>query len=214
MDIEIWSDVACPFCYVGKRNFEQALERFDGRDSVTVSWRSYQLDPTRPLDPEGDAIDLLARKFGGRERALELNGQMTATAAKAGLEYHLDKVIPTNTLDAHRLTHLAAKHGVQDAVEEGLFAAYFMHGEHIGQPETLVRIGTEAGLDADAIEAMLASDEFADEVREDIETAYGFGISGVPTFVINRRYAITGAQPVETIHQTLEKIAQELASAA
>ena len=214
MDIEIWSDVACPFCYVGKRHFEHALEQFDGRDSVTVTWRSYQLDPNRPLDPVGDVHDLLARKVGGRERALQMNEQMTAMAAQAGLEYHLDETIPTNTFDAHRLAHLGAKHGVQDAVVEELFAAYFTRGEHIGKPETLVKIGVAAGLEAEAVEAMLASDAFADEVREDIETAYEFGISGVPTFVIERRFGITGAQPVEAIRQALEKIAQELASAA
>ena len=214
MNIEIWSDVACPFCYVGKRHFEKALEQFDGRDSVNVTWRSYQLDPSRPRDPEGDVHDLLARKVGGRERALELNDRMTAMAADAGLDFHLDKTIPTNTFDAHRLSHLAARHGVQDAVVEALFKAYFVDGEHIGRPETLVRIGTEAGLDAQAVEEMLAGDAEAEAVKEDIETAYGFGISGVPTFVVERRYAITGAQPVEAIRATLEKIAQELGSPA
>ena len=208
MDIEIWSDVACPFCYVGKRHFEAALEQFSGRDDVTVTWRSYQLDPNRPVDPEGDVHDLLARKVGGRERALELNRQMTGMAAAAGLEFHLDKVIPTNTFDAHRLTHLATKQGKQDDVVERLFKAYFVDGEHIGKPDTLAKIG--AGLEG--VGELLASDEFSDEVRDDVETAWGFGISGVPTFVIERRFALTGAQPVETIHATLEKVAQQLAS--
>jgi predicted DsbA family dithiol-disulfide isomerase len=208
MEIEIWSDVACPFCYVGKRHFEAALERFEGKDDVTVTWRSYQLDPNRPLDPEGDVHDLLARKVGGRERAIQMNHQMTAMAAQAGLEYHLDKVIPTNTFDAHRLTHLAAKQGRQDAIVEALFKAYFCDGEHIGKPDTLKRIGA----DLDGVDTLLESDEYADEVRDDIETAWGFGISGVPTFVINRRFAITGAQPVETIRATLEKVAEQLAS--
>jgi predicted DsbA family dithiol-disulfide isomerase len=210
MEIEIWSDVACPFCYLGKRHFEKALELFDGRDDANVTWRSYQLDPRRPVDPIGDVHDLLARKVGGRERALEMNRRMTAMAADAGLDYHLDDVIPTNTFDAHRLAHLGLRHGVQDAVVEGLFKAYFVEGRHIGKLETLVEIGTAAGIED--VEPALAGDAFADEVRDDVETAYGFGISGVPTFVIERRYAITGAQPVELIHATLDKIAEELAA--
>jgi predicted DsbA family dithiol-disulfide isomerase len=211
MEIEIWSDVACPFCYVGKRHFEQALERFDGRDDVNVTWRAYQLDPQRPVDPQGDVHDLLARKVGGRERAIEMNRQMTAMAAEAGLEYHLDDVIPTNTFDAHRLAQLGLTHGVQDAVVEGLFKAYFVEGRHIGKLETLAEIGAAAGLED--VESALAGNAFAEEVQSDIETAYGFGISGVPTFVVERRYAITGAQPVELIHATLDKIAGELAAA-
>jgi predicted DsbA family dithiol-disulfide isomerase len=211
MEIEIWSDVACPFCYVGKRHFERALELFDGRDDVNVTWRAYQLDPQRPVDPQGDVHDLLARKVGGRERAIEMNRRMTAMAADAGLDYHLDDMIPTNTFDAHRLARLALEKGVQDAVVEALFKAYFVEGRHIGRIETLAEIGAAAGLEG--VEDALSGDAFAADVRDDIETAYGFGISGVPTFVIERRYAITGAQPVELIHQTLDKIAGELAAA-
>jgi predicted DsbA family dithiol-disulfide isomerase len=211
MNVEIWSDVACPFCYVGKRHFEQALERFDGE--VTVTWRAFQLDPSRPRDPEGDVHDLLARKVGGRERAIELNRQMTAMAAAAGLDFHLDQTIPANTFDAHRLSHLALREGVQDAVVERLFQAYFVNGEHIGDTETLVRIGTESGMDGDAVRAVLAGDAEGDAVRDDIQTAAGFGLRGVPTFVIGRRYGLTGAQPVEQILEGLERIAGDLAAA-
>lgn len=208
MHIEIWSDLVCPYCYIGKRNFETALARFEHRDDVEVSWRSFQLAPDLPRDVEGDVHDYLAAKYGGgRERAKEMNARVTETAAAAGLTYNLDSAVLGNTFDAHRVTHLAARHGLQDEAEERLFRAYFTESEHLADPETLVRLASEIGLDPDEVRTTLAGDEFADAVRADIQAAHEMGISGVPTFVVDRRYAITGAQPPELILRALEQIA-------
>ncbi len=208
MHIEIWSDLVCPYCYIGKRNFETALARFEHRDDVEVSWRSFQLAPDLPRDVEGDVHDYLAAKYGGgRERAKEMNARVTETAAAAGLTYNLDSAVLGNTFDAHRVTHLAARHGLQDEAEERLFRAYFTESEHLADPETLVRLASEIGLDPGEVRTMLAGDEFADAVRADIQAAHEMGISGVPTFVVDRRYAITGAQPPELILRALEQIA-------
>ncbi len=208
MHIEIWSDLVCPYCYIGKRNFETALARFEHRDEVEVSWRSFQLAPDLPRDVEGDVHDYLAAKYGGgRERAKEMNARVTETAAAAGLTYNLDSAVLGNTFDAHRVTHLAARHGLQDEAEERLFRAYFTESEHLADPETLVRLASEIGLDPGEVRTMLAGDEFADAVRADIQAAHEMGISGVPTFVVDRRYAITGAQPPELILRALEQIA-------
>src|SRR4051794_26489846 len=207
MEIEIWSDVMCPFCYIGKRNFEAALERFEHRDEVDVTWRSFQLAPDLPQRVEGDVHDYLAAKYGGgRERAKAMNDRVSETAAAAGLTYNLDSAVLGNTFDAHRLAHLAARHGLQDEAEERLFAAYFTQSEHIADPDTLVRIGEEIGLEADDVRAMQASDEFADAVRAEAREAVELGINGVPAFVIDRRYMISGAQPADHILSALEQI--------
>src|SRR4051794_11510594 len=142
MKVEIWSDVVCPFCYIGKRNFEAALERFEQRDEVDVRWRSFQLDPAGPRSPEGDLHDHLAAKYGGgRERVIEMNARVTETAASVGLRFDLDNARRGNTVDAHRVVHLAREHGLEDVAEERLFAGYFSEGEHIADRETLVRLG-------------------------------------------------------------------------
>src|SRR4051794_511010 len=178
MEIEIWSDVMCPFCYIGKRNFEAALERFEHRDEVDVTWRSFQLAPDLPRRVDGDVHDYLAAKYGGgRENAKAMNARVTETAAAAGLAYDLDSAVLGNTFDAHRLTHLAARHGLQDAAEERLFAAYFTQREHIADHQTLVRLGSEIGLDPEEVRAMLAGDEYGDVVRSDMREARELGIT-------------------------------------
>jgi len=203
LTVEIWSDVVCPWCYVGKRRFEKALAAFEHRDEVAVVWRSFELDPHAPREREGSSAEHLARKYGMTvEQAERTNAQMTALAAGEGLEYHLDRTCGGNSFDAHRLVHLAAEHGLQDAMQERLMRAYFTEGEAIGDAGTLARLATELGLDP----APLARpDAYADAVRADEALAARIGIHGVPYFVLDRRYGVSGAQPSELLLQALEK---------
>jgi predicted DsbA family dithiol-disulfide isomerase len=206
MRVEIWSDLMCPFCYIGKRHFEAALEGFEGRDDVEVVWRSFQLDPALPREPEDDVYGMLGRKFGwDREEARGHTGHVVAQAAAAGLEYDMDAAVPTNTFDAHRLVHLAAAHGLQDEAEERLFAAYFTAGENLADHATLVRLGAGIGLDAGAVADMLASGAYAEDVAAECRDAAALGLTGVPAFVIDRRVGIFGAQPVDHMLAVLRR---------
>jgi predicted DsbA family dithiol-disulfide isomerase len=206
MDVEIWMDIGCPFCYIGKRRFEQALERFPHADQLNIRYRSFQLDPSAPKDPEYDLYDHLAAKFGiSREQAKEMNVQVAAQAREAGLEFRFDQVIPANSLDAHRLIQFADKHGKKIEVVERLFRAYFTEGRHIGKTDTLVEIAEEAGLNREQTLEMLKSDACLDEVERDGQEAGRIGIRAVPFYVFNRRYAITGAQPIEMYVDALNK---------
>jgi predicted DsbA family dithiol-disulfide isomerase len=203
--VEIWSDVVCPWCAIGKRRFEKALARFAHRDEVEVTWHSFELDPSAPREQDGDLADHLAAKYGlTRERAEAMHRQMTESAAAEGWDFHFERARRGNTFDAHRLLHLAAERGVQDAVKERLFRAYFTEGEAIADHATLVRLVAEAGLDADEARAVLASDRYAAEVRADERQAQAYGITGVPFFVVDRRYGVSGAQPPEALLQALE----------
>jgi len=204
--VEIWSDVVCPWCYIGKRRFERGLAAFEHRDEVEVVWRSFELDPRAPRDSEEDQVERLARKYGmTREAALAAQARVTGLAAGEGLTYRLDVARPTNTFDAHRLLHLAAERGVQAAAEERLFAAYFTEGRRLGDPETLVSLAGDVGLDEAAARDVLGGDAYADAVAGDEREAAELGISAVPFFVIDRRYGISGAQPAELIHSALEQ---------
>jgi predicted DsbA family dithiol-disulfide isomerase len=206
MQIDIWSDVMCPWCAVGKARFEAALSRFEHRDAVTVRWRSFELDPNAPAETEGEYVMLLARKYGRtREQAQSMIDQMTKTAADAGLDFDFSKVRPGNTFDAHRLLHLAAERGCQDALKTRLLRAYLSEGEAVGQPEVLQRLATEVGLDAQEVAALLSGDGHADAVRHDEQQAREFGINGVPFFVLGGRFAVSGAQPAEVMEKALEK---------
>jgi predicted DsbA family dithiol-disulfide isomerase len=206
MKVEVWSDIFCPFCYIGKRKFEQALEQFPQRDEVEVVWHSFQLNPEAPLEFEGDVNEMLANKYGmTRQRAQEMNDRVTHQAAEVGLVYKLDQAQLTNSFDAHRLSHLAAAHGKQDEAEEALFTAYFTEGRHLGRHETLAEIGSEIGLDAEDVAATLASDAYAREVNADIAQARSFGINGVPFFIFDRTYAVSGAQPSEVFLTALQR---------
>ncbi len=206
MEIEIWSDVACPWCYVGKRRFEAALAQFEHRDEVEVVWRSFELDPQAPAERSGDRVAHLAQKYGmSLEQARESQQQMTDTAAGEGLTFRLDIARAGNTFDAHRVVHLAREHGLQDAVKERLLHAYFSEGELISDRETLVALGAEVGLAAEELRATLAGDRFAGEVREDERSAASLGISAVPTFVIDRAIGVSGAQPPETLLALLRR---------
>lgn len=200
LQVEIWSDIACPWCYVGKRRFETALAAFEHRDAVTVHWRSFELDPSAPPEREGAYADHLARKYGrSREEAEAMLAQMTAVAAAEGLEFRFDRARMGSTFDGHRLVHLGAAHGVQDAVKERLLRAYLTEGASMADHDALTRLGVEAGLPEDEVVALLAGDRFAADVREDERLAAGFGLRGVPCFVVDRARAATGAQDPEVL---------------
>jgi predicted DsbA family dithiol-disulfide isomerase len=206
MDVEIWSDIACPWCYIGKRRFEAALERFEHRDQVQVTWRSFELDPDAPPERHGDLAARLAEKYGmsvAQARASQQN--LTDMAAGEGLTYHFDKARSGNTFDAHRIIALAAEHGLQDAMKERLLSAYFTEGELVSDPEALVRLASEVGVPADAVRETLASDRFAEEVHDDELTARRLGISAVPTFVVDRALGASGAQPPDQLLALLEQ---------
>jgi len=204
--VEIWSDVVCPWCYIGKRRFESALEQFEHRDEVTVMWRSFELDPEAPRDVHGTAAERLADKYGmSIERALNLHAEMTQRAAAEGLEFHFERARGGNTFDAHRMIHLAATYGHQAAAKERLMRAYFTEGEAISDHETLVRLVSELGVDAEEARAALELDRFAEDVREDENLAAQLGIQGVPFFVLDRHYGVSGAQPPEVLLGVLER---------
>jgi predicted DsbA family dithiol-disulfide isomerase len=203
--VEIWSDVVCPWCAIGKHRFEKALSRFAHRDEVEVSFHSFELDPDAPHEQDGDLADHLAAKYGmSRERAEEMHRQTTATAAEDGWDFHFERARRGNTFDAHRLLHLAAERSVQDAVKERLFRGYFTEGEQIADHATLARLGSEAGLEADEAREVLGSDRYADAVRADQRQAQAFGITAVPFFVVDRKYGVAGAQPPDSLLQVLE----------
>ena len=210
MKVEIWSDVACPWCYIGKRRFEAATAEFEHRDQLEVVWRSFELDPSAPARREGTPAEHLARKYGTTAlQAAQMNSRMSDAAAGDGLAYRLDELKMGNTFDAHRLIHLGAERGVQDAVKERLLAAYLTEGEAISDRETLVRLAAEAGLDPLEARAMLDSGRFTAEVRADEREAGELGINGVPFFVLDRRYGISGAQPPELLLEALRQAWQE-----
>jgi predicted DsbA family dithiol-disulfide isomerase len=206
MHVEIWSDIACPWCYVGKRRFEAALAAFEHRDDVTVTWRSFELDPTAPRERAVDGATHLAEKYGtSREQAVAMQQRMTDVAAEEGLEFRFDRARAGNTFDAHRLIHLAAAHGMQDAMKERLMRAYLTEGEPIGDPEALARVAIDAGLPEDEVRELLAGDRFGAEVRDDERTAAQFGIHAVPFFVVDRALGASGAQPSEVFAELLRR---------
>jgi predicted DsbA family dithiol-disulfide isomerase len=208
MQVDIFSDVVCPWCSVGNRRFEAALSRFEHADEIDVVWRAYELDPQAPAVREGDYADRLSRKYGmSRPQAASAIERLTATAAAEGLDFHFERARPGNTFDAHRLLHYARAvgPGVQDALKERLFSAYFTEGEAIGERATLVRLATEVGLDEGEVTDILAGDRYAEEVRADEREALELGVSGVPFFVVDGKFGIAGAQDADTILNVLER---------
>ncbi|HEY0132659.1 MAG TPA: DsbA family oxidoreductase [Nannocystis sp.] len=199
--IDVWSDIACPWCHVGKRRLEAALEQFPHRDAVEVVWHSFELDPSAPRTSEAAPYaGRLARKYGTSVAdAQQMIDRMTETAARDGLDFHFEKIRPGNTFDAHRLLHLAHTRGLQDALKERLFLAYLGEGEAIGEPEVLARVAVEAGLELDEVRRVLDGDAFAAAVRADEEQARSLGIRGVPFFVFDGRHAVSGAHPSDTL---------------
>ena len=212
MQLEIWSDIACPWCYIGKRRLEAALADFEHDDEVEITWRSFELDPSAPPEREGELAGHLARKYGMPiEQARASQQGLTETAAAQGLEFHFEQARSGNTFDGHRLVHLAADHGLQGEMKERLLRAYFTEGRLISDPETLVVLGVEVGVPETEIRGLLESDRFADAVRADEQAAAGLGVSGVPTFIVDRAIGVTGAQPPELL---LEMLRQGRARAA
>jgi predicted DsbA family dithiol-disulfide isomerase len=204
LTVEIWSDVVCPWCYIGKRRFEAAVARFP--HEVAVVWRSFELDPGAPAVREHGATEHLASKYGmSVEQAQSSHAQMTELAAREGLEYHFETARGGNSFDAHRLIHLAAARGKQAEAQERVMRAYFTEGVAIGDREQLVALAAELGLDPDEARSVLESDTYADAVREDEHLAQRIGIHGVPFFVLGRRYGVSGAQPADILVQALEK---------
>ncbi|WP_104104793.1 DsbA family protein [Arthrobacter sp. 08Y14] len=213
MKIDIWSDIACPWCYIGKRRFEAALAAFPHRNEVEVTWRSYQLDPSLPAHYDGTEVQYLSERKGiDPEQLAGMLEQVTAQAAGEGLSYDFDSLVVANSFPAHRLIHLARAEGgseAADAVKEALLSAHFEKGQDIGSTEVLSGIGAAAGVDPDRVRSMLATDEYTDAVNADIAQARSLGVSGVPFFVLDEKYGISGAQPVELFTSALEQAWQE-----
>jgi predicted DsbA family dithiol-disulfide isomerase len=215
LSVDIWSDIVCPWCYLGKRRFELALAAFPHRDEVAVTWHSFELDPQAPREHGLPAAEHLAAKYGiGVEQARASQAQLTELGAEVSLAYDFDRARGGNTFDAHRAIHLAASHGLQGAAKERLMRGYFAEGEPIGDPEAVVRLVAEVGVDAGEARAALAGDAYVDAVRADEELARRVGITGVPFFVLGRRYGVSGAQPPELLLQSLERAWRELAAGA
>jgi len=210
MKVEIWSDIMCPFCYIGKRRFEEALAHFPHADQVQVQWRSFELDPTMQTNPQQTIHELLAERKGmSVEQGRQMNTQMAQHAATVGLTFDFDKTIPANTFNAHRLIHLAAAHGRQDAMKERIFRAYFTEGQNIDDPATLTTLAAELTLPAAEVAGLFDTDIYAQDVRHDEYQARQLGVRGVPYFVFADKYAVSGAQPSELFQEVLEKVWEE-----
>lgn len=205
MKVEIWSDVMCPFCYIGKRKFEQALSQFPEKDNIQLIWKSYQLSPNMKTNPDKNINQYLAEHKGiSLERAKEMNDHVTNLAKQVGLVYNFDTAIVANSFNAHRFSHFAKHSDKQNEAEEKLFAAYFTEGKNTDDIQTLLDIGMEIGLDKSVLKTVLESDRYADEVKADIYEAHQIGVRGVPFFVFDRKYAVSGAQDSSVFLQTLE----------
>lgn len=208
--IDVWSDIACPWCFIGKRNLENGLAAASADDdapTVEVTYHSFELSPDTPVDFEGSSTDFLATHKGiSREQAQQMNDRVTGIAADAGLTYHLDDVQHTNTVKAHELLHFAKEQGRQLDLAERLMSAYFIEGRHVGREDDLVDLAVEAGLDADAARDALQSGRYLGAVRADQAQATAYGINGVPFFVIDGKYGVSGAQPAEAFTQIVRQV--------
>ncbi|KHL03499.1 DsbA family oxidoreductase [Sinomonas humi] len=208
MNVDIWSDIACPWCFIGKRRFEKALAGFPHKDQVTVTWHSFQLDPSLPEHYDGTELEYLSQRKGMPEdRVAQMFEQVTQVAAGEGLAYDFSTVVVANSFPAHELLHLAKARGTEgaaDAVKEALLSAHFEHGKDIGSRQVLIEVGTAAGLAEADITAALDAGTYRDAVRADIREAQALGIQGVPFFVLDRKYGVSGAQPAELFAQALD----------
>ena len=206
MRIEIWSDVVCPWCYIGKRRLEQALAEFDHGDQVEVLYRSFELDPSAPQEAVETTVEALARKWGtdvaGARQAMARGDEV---AAEVGLHFRHHDAPRARTIDAHRLLHLARDLGLQAELKEALLAAYFTRGESMADHDVLRKVAADVGIDPSRADEVLGSDEYADAVEADLREAVSLGASGVPFYVVDRKYGISGAQPTEVFAQVLDK---------
>jgi protein disulfide-isomerase len=210
LKIQIWSDIMCPFCYIGKRRIEEALTLFEHKEAVEIEWKSFQLDAGFIPSPEDNVIEHLAEKYEKDTAwAQTMVDNMAENAKTAGLDFHFEKAVLANSHNAHRLLHLAKKHNLANELEELLFKAYLTEGKDLNNLNTLRELGIEAGLEAEAVAQVLHSDAYSTAVKQDIQEANSIGVQGVPFFVFDNKYAISGAQPATAFLQTLEKVWQE-----
>lgn len=210
LKIQIWSDIMCPYCYIGKRRIEGALAQFNHKDAVEIEWKSFQLDSNFVASADDNIYDHLAEKYRkDREWAKEMVDNMTQNAKNSGLEFNFDKAILANSYNAHRLLHLAKKHHLGDSLKELIFKAYLTDGKNVDDLATLSALGQEVGMDKDLVEGVLNSDAYGDAVKQDIMMAQQIGVQGVPFFVFENKYAVSGAQHEETFVKTLEKVWEE-----
>lgn len=209
MKIEVWSDYVCPFCYIGKRRLEEAIEMAGLNDEVEVVFKAYELDPNAVATSDQSMVTMLAEKYNiSLEEAKAMTDHVATQAQSVGLSYDFEKMTPANTFQAHRLAKFAEEKQLGDEMTERLLHAYFVEGEKIGKYETLMNLAEEVGLSKEETQAMLHSDAYIDDVKKDIEEASQIGVQGVPFFVINRQFAISGAQPAETFVEALQKALQ------
>ncbi|PFA62162.1 disulfide bond formation protein DsbA [Bacillus sp. AFS015802] len=210
MKIEVWSDYVCPFCYIGKRRLEKALEAFPHRDKVEIEYKSFELDPGAPVNTEYSIQELLSKKYGtSLEQAQNMTDSMSQQAAAVGLDFRFDTSVPTNTFDAHRLTKYAKTKGKEASMTEILLYAHFTLSKHIGDRDTLVELAKQAGLEEEEVKDVLNGSDFSQEVRNDEAEAGQIGVQGVPFFVLNRKYAISGAQPSDVFLSSIQKVWEE-----
>ena len=206
MKVEIWSDVMCPFCYIGKRKFEAALGQFANKQNIEIEWKSFQLSPDMVTNKSKNISQYLAEHKGiSLQEAKRMNDYVTDMAKQSGLTYNFDKAIVANSFKAHRFSHYAKTQGKQDEAEEKLFKAYFTEGKNTDDIDTLVELGKEIGLNASAVKKVLESEEYSEDVRHDIYEAQQVGVRGVPFFVFDRKYAVSGAQDSKVFLQSLER---------
>ncbi len=206
LSLDVWSDVVCPWCFIGLANLDAALARFAHAGSVAVQLHSFQLDPSAPVRDEQPLVERLAEKYGTSVAQIrDSQARIVALGAERGIDFRFDQAVGGNTFDAHRLLHLAARHHRQLELKRRLGRAYFTDGEAIGEPDTLRRAALDVGLDAEEVDALLAGDAFARDVRADIDHARSIGVSGVPFFVADGRLAVSGAQPPDVLLGLLEE---------
>ena len=207
MKIEVWSDIMCPFCYIGKRHLEAALSAFPN-EQFEIEWKSFQLDPSIVPQPDKNVYEYLAERKGmSVEESEQMHAGVVARAAEVGLDYHFEKAVISNSFTAHRLIQLAKTKGLGDAMEETIFKAYFTEGRDLNNPETLRELSVGAGLNATDVKAVLETENmFADAVKNDISEAQQIGVRGVPFFVFDRKYAVSGAQPIEHFEETIQTV--------
>ena len=206
MQVEIWSDVMCPFCYIGKRKFEAALSQFAHKENIEVIWKSYQLNPEMKTDTNKNSIIALAEHKGiSVEESKEMHKYVVEMAANIGLKYNMDKTISANSFNAHRLTHYAKSQGKQLEIEEKLFEAYFILGKNIDDTNTLIGLGESVGLSHESLRKVLQGNDYEEDVRKDVYEAQQVGVRGVPFFVFDRKYAVSGAQESAVFLQSLQK---------
>lgn len=210
MKIEIWSDVACPFCYIGKRKLEKALDKFPNKDQVEIEWKSFQLNPDQKTDPSINSLEYLSKAKGwSMPQTIQITKQVEEMAESEGLQYQLDKTVVANTKNAHRLIHLAKESGKGGEMKERLLKAYFTEGLNVDDQETLVKLGSEVDLDPIKIQNLFNSNQFDEAIAYDIYESRQIGVQGVPFFVLDRKFGISGAQADEVFDQTLEKAWEE-----